>query len=155
MSDTASGSASTSDMARELLVHSAGWYSMQKFDSIVVQKRNGISVVRFVDDKIMDSKRIQTVNDELNSVAEESKAGGLLLDMENVRFLSSAALNKLIVLENRVKSIGGEIRLSNLRPEVRDVFSITNLDRLFSIHDNSAEAMKSFASRQNQTTRDD
>lgn len=128
---------------------------MQTFDSIVVEKKNGISIIRFVDEKIMDSKRIQTVDDELNAVAEEAQTGGLLIDMENVRFLASAALNKLIVLENRVKSNGGEIRLSNLRPEIRDVFSITNLDRLFSIYDNSAEAMKSFASRKNQPSRDE
>jgi len=127
---------------------------MRKFDSIVVEKQGGVSVIHFVDDKIMDSKRIQVVNDELNSVAEESKSGGLLLNMENVRFLSSAAINKLIVLDKRVKSIGGEIRLSNLRPEVRDVFSITNLDRLFTIFDNSTEAMNSFASRKNPKSRD-
>ena len=127
---------------------------MRKFDSIVVEKQDGVSVIRFVDDKIMDSKRIQLVNDELTSVADESKTGGLLLNMENVRFLSSAAINKLIVLDKRVKTIGGEIRLSNLRPEVRDVFSITNLDRLFTIFDSSTEAMKSFATRKNSKSRD-
>ncbi len=127
---------------------------MRKFDSIVVENQDGISVIHFVDDKIMDTKRIQLVNDELNSVAEENKTGGLLLNMENVRFLSSAAINKLIVLDKRVKSIGGQIRLSNLRPEVRDVFSITNLDRLFSIFDNSTEAMKSFATRKSPKSRD-
>jgi anti-anti-sigma factor len=120
---------------------------MRTFDSIVVEKQNGVSVIRFVDDKIMDTKRIQQVNDELNAVADESTSGGMLLNLENVRFLSSAAINKLIVLDKRIKSIGGDIRLSNLRPEVRDVFSITNLDRLFTIYDNSAEALKSFAHR--------
>lgn len=117
---------------------------MQPFHSIVVEKRDGVSVVRFIDDKIMDTKRIQVVNDELNAVADEGKAGRMLLNMENVRFLSSAAINKLIVLDKRVKTIGGEMRLSNLRPEVRDVFSITNLDRLFTIYDNSTEALQSF-----------
>lgn len=119
---------------------------MQKFDSIVVENRDGVSIVRFVDDKIMDTKRIQQVNDELNAVADDSKAGEMLLNMENVRFLSSAAINKLIVLDKRIKSSGGEIRLTNLRPEVRDVFSITNLDRLFKIFDTPTEAMKSFGS---------
>jgi anti-anti-sigma factor len=127
---------------------------MQKFDSITVEKQNGVSVIRFNDDKIMDTRRIQQVNDELNTVADESQSGGMLLDMENVRFLSSAAINKLIVLDKRVKSIGGEIRLSNLRPEVRDVFSITNLDRLFAIFDNSTEALKSFANRANPNRRE-
>jgi anti-sigma B factor antagonist len=118
---------------------------MVEFDSIVVEKRGGASLVRLVDDKIMDAKRIQQLNDELTAIAEQSQAGGLVLDLENVRFLSSAAINKLIVLDKRVKSSGGEIRLVNLRPEVRDVFAITNLDRVFKIFDDPTEALQSLA----------
>ncbi len=117
---------------------------MHNFDSIVVENQHGVSVVRFVDEKIMDTKRIQLLHDELNTVADDSKACDMLLNMENIRFLSSAAINKLIVLDKHVKSTGGEIRLTNLRPEVRDVFSITSLDRLFKIFDNQTEAMKTF-----------
>jgi anti-anti-sigma factor len=117
---------------------------MVKFDSIVVEKHNGVAVVRFVDDKIMDVERIQKLNDELNRLSEREDARDLLLNLENVRFLSSAAINKLIVLDKRVKSLGGRIRLTNLRPEVRDVFSITNLDRLFKIFDDPTKAIESF-----------
>ena len=102
----------------------------------------------------MDTKRIQQVHDELNAVADASTAGGLLLNMENVRFLSSAAINKLIVLDKHVKSTGGEIRFTNLRPEVRDVFSITSLDRLFKIFDNQTDAIKSFGSNQGSKKRE-
>ena len=68
----------------------------------------------------------------------------LLVDFENVKFFSSAAINKLIVLEKRMRAQGGQIKLSNLRPEVRDLFSFTNLDSLFSIADGNDEAMESF-----------
>ena len=117
---------------------------MTKFDSILVERQNGVAVVRFVDDKIMDVERIQKLNDELNRLADRDDARDMLLNLENVRFLSSAAINKLIVLDKRIKSNGGRIRLTSLRPEVRDVFSITNLDRLFRIYDDPTEAMQSF-----------
>ena len=39
---------------------------------------------------------------------------------------------------------GGEMKLSNLRPEVRDLFSFTNLDGLFDIRDEQSEAIDSF-----------
>ncbi len=113
---------------------------MTRFDVIVVEEKDGVSVVRFVDDKIMDVERIQQLNDELNQLAEQADSRELLLNLENVRFLSSAAINKLIVLDKRIKSQGGQIRLTSLRPEVRDVFSITNLDRLFRIYDDPEEA---------------
>ena len=39
---------------------------------------------------------------------------------------------------------GGEIKLSNLRPEVRDLFSFTNLDGLFDIREQQSDAIRSF-----------
>jgi anti-sigma B factor antagonist len=117
---------------------------MSQFAAIHVEKQNGVTVVRFVDEKIMDSRRIQQVDDELNAIIDSAKPGGLLLNMENVRFLSSDALNKLIILDKRMKAAGGAVRLANLRPEIRDLFSITNLDRLFSIYNNTPDALKSF-----------
>ena len=39
---------------------------------------------------------------------------------------------------------GGAMKLSNLRPEVRDLFSFTNLDGLFDIRDEQSEAIRSF-----------
>ena len=68
----------------------------------------------------------------------------LLINFENVSFFSSAAINKLIVLEKRMRARGGAIRLSNLRPEVRDLFSYTNLDSMFQIKDEQSEAIDSF-----------
>ena len=61
-----------------------------------------------------------------------------------MRFFSSGAINKLIVLEKRVRAGGGQIRLSNMQPEVRDLFSYTNLDQMFDILSNQTEAMESF-----------
>ncbi len=117
---------------------------MAKYDAIQVEQHNGVSVVRFVDDKIMDVERIQKLNEELLQLTERDQVRDVLLNLENVRFLSSAALNKLIVLDKRVRAQGGRIRLANLRPEVRDVFSITNLDRVFRIYDDHHQAIQSF-----------
>ena len=61
-----------------------------------------------------------------------------------MRFFSSGAINKLIVLEKRVRAGGGKIRLSNMQPEVRDLFSYTNLDQMFDILSNQTEAIESF-----------
>ena len=46
-------------------------------------------------------------------------------------------------MEQRVRARGGQIRLSNLRPEVRDLFSYTNLDSIFDIKDGQSEAIDS------------
>lgn len=125
-----------------------GWESckaMEQFECIELGDVNKVSVVKFIDEKVMDPGRIEQLGRELLSLTvEDSGSQKLLINFENVRFFSSQAINKLIVLDKRVKAVGGQIRLSNLRPEVRDLFSYTNLDSIFDIRDEEAEAIKSF-----------
>jgi anti-sigma B factor antagonist len=47
-------------------------------------------------------------------------------------------------VNNRIKSRTGQLRLSNIDPQIYDVFVITRLNKLFEIHQTSAEAIKSF-----------
>ena len=95
----------------------------------------------------MAPAQVETLGDELLSLVEGERAqdeANVLINFENVRFFSSGAINKLIVLEKRVRARGGQIRLSNMRPEVRDLFSYTNLDSMFDIRGNQAEAILAF-----------
>ena len=116
---------------------------MSEFECIESYDVDKVSVIKFVDEKVMDPGRIEKLGKELLSVAEaDSKK--LLINFENVRFFSSQAINKLIVLDRRVKAGGGQIRLSNLRPEVRDLFNYTNLDSVFVIRDEESDAIDSF-----------
>ena len=117
---------------------------MGQFECIKLDDVNKISVVKFVDEKVMDPSRIEQLGKELMSLTDGEEKKNLLINFENVRFFSSQAINKLIVLDKRVKAAGGKIRLSNLRPEVRDLFSYTNLDSVFVIRDEQSEAIESF-----------
>ncbi|MEE2826070.1 MAG: STAS domain-containing protein [Planctomycetota bacterium] len=114
------------------------------YDCIELEDVQDISVVRFKDEKVMDPSRIEKLGEELMSLAGEEDSCNLLINFEDVRFFSSAAINKLIVLEKRMRAGGGAMKLSNLRPEVRDLFSFTNLDGLFDIRDEQSEAIRSF-----------
>ena len=116
---------------------------MRQFDCLEVAHENDVAVVTFVDDKVMDVNRIQMLNDELSWLTEQDSVSKLLINLNNVRFLSSAAINKMIVLDKRMKEKGGQIRLCCLRPEVRDVFEITNLNTVFKIFDEQSDAIKS------------
>ncbi len=114
------------------------------FECIELDSVEDVSVVKFKDPKVMDPSRIETMGKELLSLVKEDETENVLINFENVSFFSSAAINKLIVLEKRIRAQGGQIRLSNLRPEVRDLFSYTNLDSMFQIKDKQSEAIESF-----------
>ena len=124
---------------------------MTDLQCIEIDSVNDVSIVKLKDEKVMAPAQIETLGAELLSLVETtptkdgaSTGTNVLINFENVRFFSSGAINKLIVLEKRVRAGGGKIRLSNMQPEVRDLFSYTNLDQMFDILSNQTEAIESF-----------
>ncbi|MEZ6094711.1 MAG: STAS domain-containing protein [Pirellulaceae bacterium] len=111
------------------------------FQCIHVENIDDVSVVRFADDKVMDPARIEQLGGELLRLSESQSEPRVVINFSDVKFFSSAAINKLIVLEKKVRAKGGRMRLTNLRPEVRDLFGFTQLDSLFQIYDQQAEAV--------------
>ena len=108
---------------------------------IEVSESANISVVRFKDQKIIDPEAIQELGLELFDLVEKDDRKKLVLNFSNVEFLSSAALGKLITFEKKVKRQGSELILSNISPDIFQVFAITNLDKLFTIKDSEADAL--------------
>jgi anti-sigma B factor antagonist len=111
---------------------------------IEVAQMGEVTVVRFVDRKILDEANIQELGTEMFKLVEQEKRKNLLLNFSNVEFLSSAALGKLITLDKKVKANGGRLKLSNIRPEIYEVFAITKLNKLFDIKDDEADALAAF-----------
>jgi anti-sigma B factor antagonist len=58
--------------------------------------------------------------------------------------LSSAALGKLITLDRKVKAAKGRLKMSNIRPEIFEVFQITKLNKVFDIRTDEVEAISAF-----------
>jgi anti-sigma B factor antagonist len=108
-------------------------------------EKNGVTVVRFVDRKILDESNIQQLGNELFRLVEEEKKTKIILNFTNVEFLSSGALGKLITLDKKVKANSGVLKLSNIRPEIYEVFAITKLNKLFDIKDDESTALAAFA----------
>ena len=109
-----------------------------------VSEVGDVTIVRFVDRKILDEANIQELGQELFQLVEEENRQKLLLNFSTVEFLSSAALGKLITLDKKVKTHGGKLKLTNIRPEIYEVFAITKLNKLFDIKEDEADALASF-----------
>ena len=67
----------------------------------------------------------------------------LVIDMENVEYLSSSGLRVLMASLNKLKKNQGDLLLAALQPFVKEVFSLTGAVRFFSIYPNHNEAIKS------------
>lgn len=109
----------------------------------VTQLDGGVDRVEFVDRNILDEANIQQIGDEITALIDGSPEPKILIVFSNVDHLSSAALGTLITVHNRVKQRGGQLRLSNIDPQILEVFMITKLHKLFEIHDTEADALAS------------
>ena len=117
---------------------------MASYRRITVLEEGGVSVVRFIDKKIVDSGTIEQLGEELNALVTNEKRNMLLLNFDSVEFMSSAALNKLISLNKKVKDAAGRLKLACLRPEIEEVFRITRLDRVFDLRKTQEDALAAF-----------
>ena len=114
----------------------------------VSQEKGNIRVVEFTNNKILDEANIDAIQRSLNALIDEQPTPRILLDFTNVDHLSSAALGALINVNNRVRQKNGELRLTNIKPQILEVFVITKLNKLFRILPTRAEALASFQGQQ-------
>jgi anti-sigma B factor antagonist len=111
---------------------------------IDVSKVGDVTVVKFLDKKILDETGIQELGAELFALVEHDNRKSIVLNFSNVEFLSSAALGKLITLDRKAKTAKGRLKMSNIRPEILEVFQITKLNKVFDIRGEEAEAISAF-----------
>jgi anti-sigma B factor antagonist len=103
-----------------------------------------VTVVNFVDKKILDEQNIQIIGEQLFDLVDNQGKKKLLLNFGNVEFLSSAALGKLITLNKKSQTSGGKLVMCKIAKEIMEVFEITKLDKLFKIYPDEQAALQAF-----------
>lgn len=64
-----------------------------------------------------------------------------IVDLSNVRFVDSSGLGSLVSLLKAMKP-GAQLRLANCNPTVRQLLSLTRLDRIFRTYDSVPAALE-------------
>ncbi len=109
-----------------------------------VEDYGDITVVNFIDKKILDEQNIQKIGEDLFSLVDELGRKKVLLNFGNVEYLSSAALGKFITLNKKVTGSGGKLVMCNINDDIFEVFEITKLNKLFDIQKDEQTALQSF-----------
>jgi len=109
-----------------------------------VENIGDVTVVNFVDRKILDEQNIQIIGEQLFSLVDEEGSRKLLLNFGNVEYLSSAALGKLITLNKKLQNAKGRLILCNIDAQIHEVFEITKLDKFFKIIKDEQAALQAF-----------
>ena len=109
---------------------------------IVEEDINGVVIVNFVDKKLLGEGNIQTIGEELFSLADGPRK--VVLNFSNVEYMSDAFLGKLITFHKSLNAAGGKLRLCNIHPQINEIFTITKLNKLFDIHKDEQSALTGF-----------
>ncbi len=101
--------------------------------AITVGYGTDVTIATFNELTIIEEQQIRDLETELLVVVRNNGAKRLLLNFENVQFMSSAFLGLLVKVHKRVIEAGGALQLYNLDPKIHKIFEITKLTRVFDI----------------------
>ena len=117
---------------------------MSSLNSVV----NGdVRIVYFADTQILQEGKIQQLGKELLAIAGKTEGGKLLLNFEDVKFMSSAMLGKLVQLNKECKKSKTTLKMCGISPEIHEIFSLTKMDKIFDLQPDEAKALAAFAKR--------
>ena len=82
----------------------------------------------------LDEVNAEAVARHLYGLVRPSAPGRLLLDLRNVRYLTSTFLAGLLTLRRLLKAAGGQLALQEVCPKVYEVLEVTRLTQVFEVH---------------------
>lgn len=103
-----------------------------------------IAVVTILESRILDENNINEIGRELMELVTKRYMIKMVIDMGEVKYLSSAVLRQFIALYKAIKAEKGDLKLCRVAPEVREVFKITQLDKMIEIKDDLDSAINAF-----------
>ncbi len=109
--------------------------------------KDGILTVLFMDSRILDEAKLEELGKDLIELINKSTEERVILDFRNVQFMSSSMLGKLVLVQKKCKEFKAHLKMCGISPEIREVFKITKLDKLFEIESDEAAARKAFMKR--------
>ena len=106
------------------------------------EKKKDVTVL-FVREERLDAHNSGDLKAELAGLFE-GKEKNILVDLKEVRFIDSSGLGALVSGFKNAISHQGNLKLSGLQPQVKSMFELTRLHRVFEIFGSSEDALETF-----------
>ncbi len=110
---------------------------------IEVEYAQSAAIATLTDEKILDEADIRGLEESIMPLIESPGNINLVLDFSNVKFMTSAVLGLLIRISRKIYESQGQMKLCAINPKIKEIFKITRLDRVFDIHTDRYEAIRS------------
>ncbi|MCC7474960.1 MAG: STAS domain-containing protein [Pirellulales bacterium] len=115
--------------------------------SLSSYSKDGILTVVFEDARILDEVKLEQLSRDLLELLNKTTEERVILDFRNVKFMSSAMLGKLIQVNKKAGEFKVKLKFCSIDPEIRQVFKITKLEKVFEIEADETAARAAFMKR--------
>jgi anti-anti-sigma factor len=103
----------------------------------------GVLVGRFVVSGPMSEDEVDRIGRQLLESPDKSN-GKIVLDFQEVTFIHSLFLAKLIALQKKCEGSKSELRLCNVGPLIMEVIEVSRLNKFFAVYPSEQEAIADF-----------
>ncbi len=110
--------------------------------NLKIEKKNDIVIINVKEERL-DAHNSGELKSEMQKMFEEGRKD-ILVDLKDVRFIDSSGLGALVSGFKNAISHQGNLKLSSLQPQVKSMFELTRLHRVFEIFSSSSEALDNY-----------
>lgn len=104
---------------------------------------NGQRMIIYVREERLDAHNSEELKAEMNRLFEAGSKE-LIVDLKEVRFIDSSGLGVLVSGFKNASTRQGSLKLSGLQTQVRSMFELTRLHRVFDIFQTIDEALENY-----------
>ncbi|VXD17810.1 Anti-sigma factor antagonist [Planktothrix serta PCC 8927] len=97
---------------------------------------------------ILDGTKASQFRQDIGALVEdkEAKTITILIDFQDVTFMDSSGLGALVLALKTVRAAGSKLFVCSINEQIRILFELTSMDRVFEIFKNEEEFLEAFKS---------
>ncbi len=104
-----------------------------------------VTVITFEKSEVLDAYEIEQLGDGIYHYVKTIETPRVVVDLGNVKHLSSSAIGMLIALRTVVHKKSGSICIANVSGNLLEIFKLTNLDKIIEFHTSTEAAVASLS----------
>jgi anti-anti-sigma factor len=108
------------------------------------ETKEDVLVVYITASKILENAKIQQLGQELGQVAEQNPGAKVVLNFQEVKFMSSAMINNVVNFHRKCQKNDIKLKLCDISDEIMQVFKLMKLNKLLDLQKNEEKAIASF-----------
>lgn len=104
-------------------------------------EHDGVRVVTVLRPRLLDPETVEAFDAQLRAIRAESPRAPLVIDLGQVRFVSSSLLGQLVMLWREAQSEGAVVALAGVSHGLQQLLRITDIDRIITVFPDAAAAV--------------